>query len=451
MHGRPVTLSTRQASETTKIPERTVAKRFNRLVELGRLILVKKETWRTTGRKGSKYELPEFASTQANDMAAQQRSQPTRAGATRPTSFSTKGGEMKTLTFSRDQQKALDAVMDWRAGSPRGDNQYTILGGLAGSGKTTLIAYLSSVWPNTAVAALCGKAAHVLRFKGVDATTIHSLIYLPFEDDEGKIRFRRRRNLEGVETLIIDEASMIDNYLFSDLLSFKLPILFVGDHGQLEPIGPNPGLMAHPNLRLEKIHRQAANSPILKLATAFRKGKPVKYGKDSRGKLQVLGKDDFDRMVSPDYQIIVGFNKTRHEVNARAREMLGHKTLVAPGDKLICLRNNRNLGVFNGQQLTVREVAREAQDTIELAVETDDGGTIVLPAWRDQFGQNLIEDFRSHDVALFDYGYAITAHKAQGSEWDNVLVLEEIDSRWDARRWRYTVATRAKERLIYCM
>lgn len=75
----------------------------------------------------------------------------------------------------------------------------------------------------------------------------------------------------------------------------------------------------------------------------------------------------------------------------------------------------------------------------------------MLPCLREQFGQQPIKEFRSQKVALMDYGYCLTAHKAQGSEWNEVLVLEEIGRTWDPRRWRYTVATRAKERLVYCM
>jgi exodeoxyribonuclease-5 len=165
----------------------------------------------------------------------------------------------------------------------------------------------------------------------------------------------------------------------------------------------------------------------------------------------VVDKADFDGLVSPDVQIIVGFNSTRHAVNAHVRAMLGHtQKLVAPGEKLICLKNNRNFGIFNGRQVIVRDVVGEDQDTIELMVETDDGRSLTLPAWREQFGQNTLEDFQPQEVALLDYGYALTAHKAQGSEWDSVLVLEQIAQSWDARRWRYTVATRARERLVYC-
>jgi exodeoxyribonuclease-5 len=139
-------------------------------------------------------------------------------------------------------------------------------------------------------------------------------------------------------------------------------------------------------------------------------------------------------------------------VNRTVRRLIGHDSdvLVAPGDKLICLRNNRQWGVFNGQQIVVRGIAYEMDFEIGLEAETDDGRFITLPCLKSQFGRNLIEDFRSQDVVLADYGYALTAHKAQGSEWDDVLVLEELSSKWDSRRWRYTVATRAKERLIYC-
>src|SRR5262249_49968513 len=148
---------------------------------------------------------------------------------------------------------------------------------------------------------------------------------------------------------------------------------------------------------------------------------------------------------------VCGFNKTRHDVNARVRRMMGPgRELVAPGERLICLQNNKRWSVFNGQQFTVLDVAHEGRRTIDVEVETDDGRSLVLPCLREQFGQDPLKDFRSKEILLMDYGYCLTAHKAQGSEWDTVLALEEIASAWDARRWRYTVATRAKERLIYC-
>lgn len=124
--------------------------------------------------------------------------------------------------------------------------------------------------------------------------------------------------------------------------------------------------------------------------------------------------------------------------------------LVCAGEKLICLQNNRQWNIFNGQQMTVLDVDREAKRTIDLVVETDDGRSFTLPCLKEQFGKNALTSLKSKDIALMDYGYALTAHKAQGSEWSEVLILEQTCSHWDRRRWRYTVATRAKERLVYC-
>jgi exodeoxyribonuclease-5 len=353
------------------------------------------------------------------------------------------------VDFSPDQEDALAKILDWRDRYPRG-SQHLTLGGYAGTGKTTIVSYLSRRWEDVAIATLCGKAAHVLRSRGAKAQTVHSLIYVPVKAPGGKTRFRRRQTLSGFRTLIIDEASMIDHVLFQDLMSYGLPILFVGDHGQLEPIGTNANLMLNPNVRLENIHRQARENPILRLASAFREGKPVSTWEDRHGRLRILDACEFPKLISPNVQLICGFNKTRHQVNAHVREMLGIKDLVAPGEKLICLKNNKSLNIFNGQQVTVLDIFREGRETIDLEVETDDDRCFILPCLRRQFGQNRVEDFKSKEVAQLDYGYCLTAHKAQGSEWDEVVVLEQISKFWDARRWRYTVVTRAKKKLTYC-
>jgi exodeoxyribonuclease-5 len=355
-----------------------------------------------------------------------------------------------TIDLSHEQQIALDKIIKWRASNPRGDLQYFTLGGLAGTGKSTLIAYLAQTWPDVAVMAVTGKAAHVLCSKGVDARTVHSRIYYPRQGLAGT-RFCRLRHLEGAQSLIVDESSMVDHVLMQDLLSFWLPILFVGDHGQLEPIGTSAGLMKSPNVRLETIHRQAKDNPIIRLAMDFRDGQRPRNGKDAGGRLILTSRADFNRFVSPDFQIICGFNKRRHDVNARVRQVLGTgSALVVPGEKLVGLKNNPNLGIFNGQQVTVLDIVGERRGVIDLEVETDDGQIFLLPCLAAQFGRDAIKNHKDRRVALMDYGYCLTAHKAQGSEWASVLVLEEISPHWDARRWRYTVATRAKERLIYC-
>jgi exodeoxyribonuclease-5 len=350
--------------------------------------------------------------------------------------------------FSPDQQHAVQQVHEWREYLPR---QYFTMGGLAGTGKTTLISHFAGVLPATAVCAPTGKAAQVLRDKGVHASTIHGLIYVAYPDALGRPRFARRRHLDGVQTIVADEASMIDYRLFRDILSFGVPVLFVGDHGQLEPIGKNPNLMKWPDVRLEEIHRQALGNPILQLASHFREGKDVRYSIDPSGRLEILPRSAFKGSLSRNSQAICGFNKTRHRVNRWIREKSGYgRFLVHPGERLICLRNNKLWNLFNGQQVIVLEVCGESKKTISLEIETNDGRQLTVECMKEQFGYSLLKNFQSDRLLLFDYGYCITAHKGQGSEWDCVVALEQIWGEWSPNRWRYTVATRAMEQLVYC-
>lgn len=353
------------------------------------------------------------------------------------------------IEFSEDQATAVDRIEQWRREWTLRD-QWLTMGGYAGTGKTTIISHLSSQWPGVAVAAFCGKAANVLRTKGVPATTIHGLIYEP-KDNGVEITFRKRQRLDGVNCIIIDEASMVNHQINEDLLSFKLPVLYVGDHGQLEPIGDNPNLMKDPQVRLERIHRQAQDNPILRLATAFRENREAPYWSDQKGRLKILPRGEFDANVSAGSQMIVGFNATRHRINAMVREQQKRQSKYPePGELLICLKNNRIYNVFNGQQATVIQVGHQTPHKIHLTIGTEDGRRFLAPCLKKQFGADLVKEHRDNEVLLYDFGSALTAHKSQGSEFDNVVVLEEPCDRWDMARWRYTVATRAKERLIYC-
>jgi exodeoxyribonuclease-5 len=326
------------------------------------------------------------------------------------------------------------------------------LGGLAGTGKSEIVACLANdVWHKVQVVTLCGKAANVLRERGVPAKTIHSTIYCPKKDGRGQLTFQRRSRLEGIETLIVDEASMVDQRIYHDLLSFHLPILLVGDHGQLESVGTGANLMHQPDVLLKEIHRQAKENPVLHLAHAFREGRQVKYWADPQGRLRVVPKLEFEQFLDSDAQFICGFNKTRHLVNVKIRRLRGYTDSTPhPGERIIFLRNNNTLGLFNGQQATVRAIIGRNRSTIGLEVETDNGEALEVRCLIKQFGNNPISNDNDRKIVLADFAYCLTAHKAQGSEYDCVVALEEISPKWDPRRWRYTVATRAKERLIYC-
>lgn len=351
--------------------------------------------------------------------------------------------------LSPDQAIVLAKIEAWIRNP--GAQQYLTVGGYAGTGKTTLIARLIRMFDFISVCALAGKAAQVLRSKGVPASTIHSLIYIPEEQADGSILYLLRGNLNPTKIVFVDEASMVNADLLRDLSSFGLPILFVGDHGQLEPIGDSPNLMASPTLRLEKIHRQAADNPILKIAHAFREGNPVAYADYNKGdQLKVVRKPEFWNLINPDYQIICGFNATRHSVNRIVRKQLGHEGTLVENERIIVLRNNRDFGVFNGQQLTVKKIIRRSPRSIRAEVEDDDCRRFELTFMVQQFGIDAMIDHRDRSIILADYAYCITCHKAQGSEYPRVLVLDEMAAKWDRKRWRYTAATRAKNELIYC-
>ena len=358
------------------------------------------------------------------------------------------------MDWSKDQLEAMQQIHAWRSLETK---PYLTLGGYAGTGKTSIIAEMVEELHKVAVCAFCGKAAQVLRQKGVPATTIHSLIYTPWEDAHGKIRYRRKQYLDGVKTIIVDEASMVDHLLFQDLMAFGLPILFVGDHGQLEPIGTNPGLMKEPDIKLEEIHRQEEKNPIIRLAAALREGRPTPYWDDPNGRLLVCPRrqqwppDQEDWYAKNGWQIICGFNETRHRVNAKHRKLLGHTGTLCPGERVICLQNNKTLCLFNGQQMTVKDVGNAGHRYIEVTVETEEGRTVSFDCLREQFGKNTIEDFRNERIVLLDYAYAVTCHKSQGSEYPCVVVLEEVANAWDRKRWAYTAATRAVEQLVYCL
>lgn len=326
---------------------------------------------------------------------------------------------------------------------------------------TTLIKRIVERLPAT-VCAYTGKAASVLRQKGVEAQTLHSLIYQPFsvcrrceeyvdfvcmtcgKSDEVVTRFGRIQQIDA-SLVIVDEASMLSCRLVDDLEAYGIYVLYVGDHGQLEPIGPDPGIMRAPEILLEQIHRQARGNAIIEFAHHVRAGSPPRSF--AGGPEVEVGLTPKQSELSRYDVVLCGLNKTRVAVNAMMREQLGFSgPLPSIGERVICLQNDRELGVYNGMIAKVADVRNETEPWLELA--TDTGERLWLPVLRAQFGRAKRTE-RRRGVGLFDFGYCVTCHKSQGSEFDTVAVLEQIAPAWDASRWRYTAATRARKQLHY--
>jgi exodeoxyribonuclease-5 len=383
------------------------------------------------------------------------------------------------ITPSKEQLAVLKHLASW-AKRPAGP--YITMGGYAGTGKTTLISWFRQVikrmYPKYKVAfcAYTGKATRVLKNYLKEHTvlepkdsvsTIHSLIYAPMMDNKGHITGWNRKGSIKADLIILDEASMVDEGIWDDLLSFQLPIVAVGDHGQLPPVQGTFNLMEQPELRLETIHRQAAENPIIRLSEMARKNGTVPVGDYGSGVRKLNRYDsatgqeveEILRRHNSDQLVLVGFNHSRVILNKQIRTYLDYSTdKPQVGDTLICLKNNWEKGIYNGMVgrlmriIPVQKKRRVAAYEIEMDFEAD-GHFYEGIVSAEQFNQHkTLKDVgrAKSTMDLFDFGYALTVHKAQGSEAREVLLFEErsqhmSDDEW--RRWLYTGITRAQERL----
>lgn len=383
-------------------------------------------------------------------------------------------------TLSADQAVALKTIGTWYRSK---QSPYLTVGGYAGTGKSTLIAFVRKTLkindPDCRVAfcGFTGKSVRVIesmlkRHRSVvkkdSISTIHSLIYHIETDHGGHITGWKLKPKIDFDLIMVDEASMVTQDIWVDLLSFKIPILAVGDHGQLPPVGGQFNLMQTPDIKLERIYRQQEDSPILTLATMARTTGRIPPGRYSDDVVKIdRSSDDIGVMMEelienwmPDWLVLCGFNHTRVRLNQALRMRLGFASdEPVAGDHVICLKNNATSKLYNGMTGKITSIKRaedeDAQSWYQCCIQFDDfefEGIIL----RQQF--NSKDQINGpHKTAngirgdLFDFGYALTVHKAQGSSAETVLLFEErnrhmTDDDW--RRWLYTAVTRAEKRLI---
>jgi len=393
------------------------------------------------------------------------------------------------MDFSPQQSRALDAVASWLRVQ---DKPVFYLAGYAGTGKTSLAKYFANgVGGQVLFASFTGKAASVMRAKGcLDAKTIHSLIYHPREKSGETLRrleadleclqlqdppdldlierkkediAREKKNLKqpafelnpdsdlrGASLLIIDECSMVGEQMGIDLLAFEVPVLVLGDPAQLPPVR-SAGFFTNrmPDVMLTEIHRQEADNPIIEMATRVREGRGLPYGR--YGDSQVLRLSEFDRdaTIRAGVQILVGRNETRRRANARVRAARGFTdVLPVPGDRLVCCRNDHDVGLLNGTIWSVDSVLGTGDDTQYLRILGEDGGDLVVEVHQAPFRGEEVSPWIRREAEEFDFGYALTCHKAQGSQWDEVVIIDESACfRQDANRWAYTAITRASKKV----
>lgn len=409
---------------------------------------------------------------------------------------------MSDVILSKDQEFAFQKISEWLAegkaiGSKHKNPMLLSLGGFAGCGKTTLVAQIAKHFDKAirfAFCALSGRAASVLGRKlqdqglyfGTDGHycgTIHRLIYRPIENEIGEIIHWARKEAIEFDVIVLDEASMVSEDVYKDISRYGVPILAVGDHGQLPPIQGKFSLMKKPDLKLEKIHRQAEDNPIINLSMQIRKHGEIPRGYKDNDHIKIVSKSKYidllqsiykkgdDPDKSLDTAVLCYKNVTRTKLNIMIRNMLFGSIGQVPlrNDLVICLRNDtknkKKPPLYNGFRGYFTSAVDESDDFYEGKIKFPFEGfeTDLNNILKYQFGYGKtfssfseLEAFGmdvkhwSEVGTLFDFGYALTVHKAQGSQMDNVVVFNERPapvSDDDYKRWLYTAVSRSSNKL----
>ena len=371
--------------------------------------------------------------------------------------------------------------------------KYTVIAGYAGAGKSTLVRFIIEELKTYGVketdvcfACFTGKAAQVLLKKGnKNVITLHKLLYKSIPKESGG--FVRIPNPSiPYKIVVVDEVSMAPKTLMDLLFKHNVYVICLGDPFQLPPVDKKEDnhLLDAPHIFLDEIMRQAQESEIIQLSMAIRENRPIEafQGKE----VQILNKEELNTgMLTWADQILVATNATRVSINTQMRKLLNFGEKPQDGDKIICLRNywdcfsdneeplvNGTIGILKDSFLTKRYLPSIIKSTdglshidliigdfisdsgmyfhsLEMDKKMIDTGEFSLD-WKTVYQLNRNPKTRDIPPLEFTYGYAITCHKAQGSEWDKVLVIEEKFpfDKIEHARWLYTAITRSSEKLV---
>ena len=373
----------------------------------------------------------------------------------------------------------------------RQGEKYTIISGYAGSGKSTLVRFIIDALDveecRVCYCAFTGKAAEVLRKKGnKNVCTLHRLLYDHIPRPTGGF-FRKSKPRIDYDIIVVDEISMAPKSLIDLLLTHHIYMIGLGDPFQLPPIDKeeNNHLLDNPHIFLDEIMRQAQESEIIQLTMKIRNQEPIDLFSGEEVKV-IPTKQLNTGILKWGEQILTATNAKRLAINNQMRALENKPNHPVDGDKLICLRNywddtsmnndalvNGTIGILQNSFQTWRELPRFIKSNIKkfdilmgdfVIPETEDIYPMVemdhhmiitgekCCDWRLSYQLGKLKN-KYGDIVVpreFTYAYAITCHKSQGSEWNNIVVLEEqfpFDKEEHAR-WLYTACTRASEKLV---
>lgn len=390
------------------------------------------------------------------------------------------------MELTPKQQEGLKIALERH----KANEKYTVIAGFAGTGKSTLVKFIIDALDvdkdKVAYATYTGKAAEVLRKKGnLNAMTLHKLLYDSIPRQGGGFIRIPKKQLD-YSIVVVDEVSMVPKTMVDMLLAHRIYILFLGDPFQLPQIDKKEThtLLDKPHIFLDQVMRQAAESEIIQLTMKIRNGEQIDF---MNGKEVIIAPKTSlvtGHLTWAD-QIICATNASRISLNNQMREILGYSGLPQDGERMICLRNywedfseDGSSSLVNGMTGIIKnpfesfrmapmyvKMKNHKMDVIQGEFISDDGKTFNSVEmdkgmittgefsldWRETYAlgqlKNKIGDIVPRE---FTFGYAITCHKSQGSEWDKVLVIEErfpFDKKEHAR-WLYTACTRASEKLV---
>lgn len=378
---------------------------------------------------------------------------------------------MEGITLTRKQEEGLKIAVDrYRHREP-----YTCIAGFAGVGKSTLVQFIIDALNiserHIAYCAYTGKAALVLKNKGCPgATTAHRLLYHTTELPDGTFQHTPKAKPDKpLKLIIVDEISMLEKEQWNILMQWGVPVICLGDPFQLPPIGEDNGVLCHPHIFLDEVMRQAEDSEIIRLSMDVREGKNLSYFKGSD--VRVVPKDSVsDRVLVTADMVLCGKNATRFSLNTRIRKTLwGEEYVDEPidGDKCICLKNQWSVGdLVNGSIGTIQNIRKEDDFFLGTKMLADfgnehDGWFYDLNMDYKIFteGKTTVnkDNWKMYPKEIrpmeFDYAYAITVHKSQGSEYGKVVIFNEYlcGDREQYLRWLYTGITRSSEKLVVAL